>query len=207
MEIIEALNWRYATKKFDPSKKIKEEDLEILKESVRLTATSYGLQAFQVKIISDQETKNKILSACNNQAQIVTAHHLFLLCNYTKVLDQDLEDYANRIGRTRSTDQEKLVSFKNYIKNSLDKLSPDQLATWTSKQTYIALGTLLTTAAELKIDSCPMEGFKNEELNHLLGLNEKNLNVSSIVALGYRSNEDQNQYMKKVRKSKQELFI
>ncbi len=207
MELIKALNWRYATKKFDPSKKVKDEDFETLKEAVRLTATSYGLQAFKVKIISDDATKQKIAFACSNQPQITTAHHLFLFCNYTKVSATDVDNYLERISNTRSLDIEKVAPFGDYIKGALNGLEDEQLAAWTSKQTYIAMGTLLAAAGELKIDSCPMEGFDADQLNQLLDLNDKHLNVSSIVAVGYRSEDDKNQHLKKVRKSKEELFI
>ena len=110
------------------------------------------------------------------------------------------------MGITRNIDTINLKGYSDFMKTTLNPLPKDLKGTWTAKQTYIALGNLLSAVAELKIDACPMEGFDAERYNEILGLNSQNLNASVVATIGYRSEEDETQHYKKVRKSKNELF-
>ncbi|UNY98957.1 NAD(P)H-dependent oxidoreductase [Zhouia spongiae] len=204
--IIENLKWRYATKKFDPSKKISEQDLETLKEAIQLSASSYGLQPYQVLIIENREIREKLKPVAWNQSQVTDASHLVIFANNINLGPKDTEAYMNNISSTRNIPSESLNGFSEMINGTINNLSEDALAVWTSKQTYIALGNLLAAAAELKIDTCPMEGFDAAKFNEILGLNEKGLNTSLIAPIGYRSEEDDTQNHIKVRKPKTELF-
>ncbi|MCQ0110239.1 Nitroreductase [Zhouia amylolytica] len=204
--IIENLKWRYATKKFDPSKKISPQDLETLKEAIQLSASSYGLQPYQVLIIEDQEIREKLKPAAWNQTQITDASHLVVFANKVNLSPKDTEAYMNNISATRNIPVDSLNGFSEMINGVVNSLPEDAKAVWTSKQTYIALGNLLAAAAELKIDSCPMEGFEADKFNEILGLNEKGLNAAVIAPVGYRSEEDNTQEYIKVRKPKTELF-
>lgn len=206
MEFIKSLNWRYATKKFDPSKKIKPEDLEIIKEAVRLSASSYGLQLYKVLVIEDVEIREKLKPASWGQSQITEASHLFVFCNYADVNDNDIEEYLDLKAETQSLERESLVDYGNMMKGSMAGLTAAQISFWTAKQTYIALGNLLAVCSMMRIDACPMEGFEASKYNDILGLTDKGLNAAVIATVGYRSEEDATQFLSKVRKPNESLF-
>lgn len=200
-------NWRYATKKFDATKKISNEDLDTLKEAIRLSASSYGLQPYKVFIVENPELRAKLQPAAWGQTQIVDASHLFIFANDTNIGDEAIDDFLNNISETRETPLESLTGYGDFMKSKISTLEPGKKTTWTSKQTYLALGNLLNAAAELKIDATPMEGFVPEQVNEILGLDKLNLNASIIAPVGYRHEEDSTQFYKKVRKSQEELFV
>ena len=206
MEFIESLNWRYATKKFDPSKKIKPEDLETIKEAVRLSASSYGLQLYKVLVIEDPEIREKLKPASWGQSQITDASQLIVFCNYTNVTDENVDDYLRLKAETQNLELEGLKDYGSMMKGSMAGYTDAQKNQWTAKQTYIALGNLLAVCSVLRIDACPMEGFDPVKYNEILGLTEKGLNASVIATIGYRSEEDDTQFLKKVRKPSKSLF-
>jgi len=204
---LETQNWRYATKKFDATKKISTEDLNTLKEAIRLSSSSYGLQPYQVIIVENPELRAQLLAAAYGQSQVVDASHLIVFANEMNVGDDAVEKYLNRIGDTRNIPVESLAGFGNYMKGTINNLAEDAKNIWASKQTYLALGNLLNAAAELKIDVTPMEGFNPAQVNEILGLDKLGLNASLMATIGYRHEEDTTQHLKKVRKSNEELFI
>jgi nitroreductase len=204
---IENQNWRYATKKFDSSKKISNEDLNTLKEAIRLSSSSYGLQPYTVIIVENPELRAQLQGAAYGQSQVVDASHLIVFANETNVDDKSIDTYINRISETRNIPAESLAGFGDYMKGSINSMPEDVKNIWTAKQTYLALGNLLNAAAELKIDVTPMEGFVPSEVNEILGLEQLGLNASLMAAIGYRHKEDATQHYKKVRKSNEELFI
>ena len=206
-KFIENQNWRYATKKFDATKKIASEELEILKEAIRLSTSSYGLQPYKVFIIEDQAIREQLKPASWNQSQITEASQLIVFANYSNLDESTIDNYITRISNTREIPAENLQGYGDFMKSKILGLTPEQQAIWTSKQTYLALGNLINAAAELKIDVTPMEGFEPEKYNAILKLNELNLNAALVATIGYRHEEDTNQHVKKVRKSKEELFI
>lgn len=200
-------NWRYATKKFDATKKISTEDLNTLKEAIRLSSSSYGLQLYKVFIIENPELRAKIQPAAWGQSQIVDASHLIVFANQTTVTDEDIDGYLKNVAKTRNIPETALSGYGDFMKEGILTRSDEDKANWTSKQTYLALGNLLNAAAELKIDVTPMEGFLPDQVNEILGFNDLGLNASLIAPIGYRSEEDATQHQKKVRKSNEELFI
>ena len=204
---LENQNWRYATKKFDSSKKITDKDLTILKEAIRLSSSSYGLQPYKILIVENPELRAKLKSASWNQSQVTDASHLIVFASDTNITENKIDDYLKSICEIRNLPQDAMNGYGAYMKSVLLKLSPEELKIWTSKQTYLALGNLLNAAAELQIDSTPMEGFIPEQVNEILGLNELELTASLMATIGYRHEEDSNQFNKKVRKSNEELFI
>ncbi|MBP9794087.1 MAG: NAD(P)H-dependent oxidoreductase [Flavobacterium sp.] len=206
-KFIENQNWRYATKKFDATKKIASEDLEILKEAIRLSSSSYGLQPYKVLIIENPELRAKIQPAAWGQSQIVESSHLFVFANMTNLGENEIDQYIEQIAETRGIPVENIAGYGDFMKSKIASLPENIKNTWTAKQTYLALGNLLNAAAELKIDATPMEGFEPEKVNEILGLTEKGLNAALIATVGYRHEEDSTQFNKKVRKSKEELFI
>ena len=187
-------------------KKISTNDLETLKEAIRLSTSSYGLQLYKVFIIENPEVRAQLQPASWGQSQIVDASHLFVFANYLDVQEKHIDQYLMNIAQTRAISLEDVKGYGDFMKNSLIGLPQDKKAIWTSKQTYLALGNLLNAAAELKIDVTPMEGFEPEKYNNILGLNTLGLNASLVAAVGYRHEEDTTQHLAKVRKSKEELF-
>jgi nitroreductase len=204
---LESQNWRYATKKFDVTKKISDSDLDILKEAVRLTSSSYGLQPYKVLIIENPEVRAKLQPASWGQTQIVDSSHLIVFANYTKIDSSDIDAFFKNICDTRNMPIDPLLGYKEFMTNSINSKSNEEINIWNQKQTYLALGNLLNAAADLKIDVCPMEGFVPEQYNEILGLDQLNLNASLVATVGYRSSEDATQHYKKVRKSNEDLFI
>jgi nitroreductase len=204
---LENQNWRYATKKFDATKKITAEDLSTLKEAIRLSSSSYGLQPYKVIIVENPELRANIKPAAWGQSQIVEASHLIIFANETNVDDLAIDEYIKNISQTRNMPIEALAGYGDFMKSKITSLTPEEKNIWTAKQTYLALGNLLNVAAELKIDATPMEGFVPAQVNEILGLDKLGLNATLIATLGYRHDEDATQHYKKVRKSNEDLFI
>ena len=206
MDIVDYYNWRYATKKFNSKKKVAPSDLELIKEAVRLAPSSYGLQLFKVIIIENQELKNKLIDSSYNQNQIIDCSHLFVFCNYTKVLEKDIDLFISTKSKVNKHPINELQGYGSFLKNNLLKKEPKETSIWTTNQVYIALAHLMTACATLQIDSCPIEGFKADDYNTILDLNNRHMNAAVIAAVGYRSNSDLTQEQKKVRKSSSLLF-
>ena len=204
---LENQNWRYATKKFDSTKKISTEDLNTLKEAIRLSSSSYGLQPYKVIIVENPELRAQIQPVAWGQSQIVDASHLIIFANRTTINDAEIDAFFDNISKTREIPLEALSGYQGFMKGKINELSEDAQNIWNSKQTYLALGNLLNAAAELKIDVTPMEGFSPAQVNEILGLDALGLNASLIATVGYRHTEDATQHQKKVRKSNEELFI
>ena len=203
---IESLQWRYATKKFDDTKKISDNDLKILLESMQLTASSYGLQPYHIFVITNPEIRKKLQPVSWGQSQIVDASHLIVLANKTDVDADWIDGYLANVSETRNIPVEALNDYADFMKSKVLILSPEEQSTWASKQNYLVLGNLMSAAAELKIDTCPMEGFEAEAYNEILGLTNKGLNATLVATIGYRSAEDETQHYKKVRQPENELF-
>lgn len=206
-KLLDNLNWRYATKKYDATKKISAENLNTIKEAVRLSASSYGLQLYKVIIVENPEIREQLKAAAYGQTQITDASQIFVFANQTAVDNSDIDGYIQNISKTRNIPEEALSGFGDYMKGAVNPMSDDIKKIWTAKQTYIALGNLLCAAAELKIDATPMEGFNATAFNEILGLDKLGLNAAVIAAVGYRHDEDETQHYTKVRKSQEELFI
>ncbi len=205
MKLIENLKWRYATKKYDTTKKVSDDDLQQIKEAIRLSPSSYGLQAFKILDIKDKDIREKLKLASYWQPQITEASHLLVFCGYADVNDGHIDEYLNLKADTQGFDVELLKEFRNFMKVFIEgRKSGKQV--WTAKQTYIALSNAIAACAELKIDSTPMEGFEAEKYNEILGLSSKGLKADVLLAIGYRSDEDKTQYDVKIRKPMESLF-
>ena len=198
---LESLNWRYATKKFDPSKPLADEDLDYIKEAMRLSASSYGLQPYEILIVQDPEIREKLKPASWNQAQITDAAYVVVIANQTTFGDELVDDYIDNLVATRGISKEDVQGYADFMKNTLGGFPQEIKAQWTAKQSYIVLANLLSAAAERRVDACPMEGFDPAQYNEILGLSERNLNAAVVATIGYRSDEDATQHYKKVRKS------
>ena len=204
---LENQNWRYATKKFDATKKISAADLNALKEAIRLSTSSYGLQPYKVFIVENPELRAKLVGASYGQAQVADASHLIVFANELNFGVAGIDQLANNISATRGLPLEAIQGYVDYMKGNITGLPEEVRNIWTSKQTYLALGNLLNAAAELHIDVTPMEGFVPAQVNEILGLDKLGLNACLLAPIGYRHAEDDTQHYKKVRKSNDELFI
>jgi len=203
---IENLHWRYATKKFNPEKQVSKDDMETLLEAIRLSASSYGLQPYEVMVIEDPDVRAKLKPAAFGQPQITDASYLLVFAYNTNVDRQYLDKFIKNNSETRNKPVEDFQDLREMIQNSVLTFTEDVKHIWASRQVYIALGNLLSAAADLKIDVCPMEGFDSAEFDELLDLKSKDLKSVTLATVGYRSETDQLKDAKKVRKSKDELF-
>jgi nitroreductase len=204
-EILDGLNWRYAVKKYDPSKKILAHDWEVLEEALMLAPSSFGLQPYKFIVITDQTTKEKLKPAAFNQPQITDASHIVVFAYKKTYTEADAEHFIERISEVRGQSRESLAEFENVVKSSAKRAADGgYMETWNSRQAYISLGLLLETAALLGIDATPMEGFDPAAVNEVLGL--EGYVAVAIAAVGYRDAEnDWLAPLPKVRLPKDEL--
>jgi nitroreductase len=195
-KILDVLNWRYATKKFS-DRKASDEDLKILIESARLAPSSFGLQPFKIFVIANKEIREKIKEAAWNQSQVTDCSHLVVFCARKDVDESYIKNYIKLISETRGISEENLKGFEDMLIGFRKARSDEFISEWCKRQSYISLGFLLETAALMKIDACPMEGFSPEKVDEILGLEE--YTSVAFCALGYRDESDENASMKKVR--------
>lgn len=206
MALIDNLNWRYATKKFDSTKKVSQEDIEKLMEATRLSASSYGFQPYKILNIEDKALREKLQPASWGQSQIIDASHMFVFCHYKDLTDDMIDEYMALKSKIQNIPLENLKGYGDFVKGKTAEMDATFINWWNARQAYIAVGTLLAACAELQIDSCPMEGFAPEEYDKILGLSEKGLQAVTVVTIGYRSAEDETQNAPKVRKATEVLF-
>lgn len=204
--IISAFNWRYATKEYDTTKKLTDEQLETLIKSIELTPTSFGIQAFKAIVVTNPEIRAKLRAAAWNQTPITDASHLIVFAVPTNLSESNVDLFVQNIAKTRNVPVESLAGYSDMMKGSVNSRTPEQRTEWLSRQVYIALGFLLATAAEGQIDSTPMEGFDVKQFNEILGLNEQNLTAVVIAPVGFRSESDPYAKLLKVRFGRGELI-
>ena len=205
-DIHNELQWRYATKKFDATKKINDQDLETLLEVMRMSPSSMGLQTTHVLVITDPEIRAQLTAHSYNQQQVKDASHLIVLCSYSSLDENYIQSHAQRTDEAREMGKERVGKMIESIGNFIGNKSPEAIHQWTSNQTYIVLGQLLSACARLKIDATPMEGFNPKGYDDVLHLSEKNLTATVACPIGFRSEDDAFQYLKKVRKENKDYF-
>ena len=206
MDYLEALNKRYSVKKFDTEKVVSADALFHILEAARLSASSLGLQPYKIIIAQTPEMKEKLIPAFYNPSQISTCSHLIAIVSKNTIGPEYIGSYFNIISETREISLESLNPFRESISKHIERLSTEEVMTWADKQCYIVLGNLMFAAALENVDTCPMEGFKQERIDEILGLDPATEKVAVTLAIGYRSEEDEFQNFKKVRKPKEKLF-
>lgn len=164
------------------------------------------MQPYKVFVVEDAAVRKKLRTVAFNQPQITDSSYLFVFCSYKSVSADDIGKYMQLTADTRELDIEALGGFNDALTGAVSRKG-SEVGIWTSKQAYIALGTLISAASELNIDTCPMEGFIPAEFDEILGLEEQGLTASVITAVGYRSEDDETQFAAKVRKAKEDLFV
>lgn len=200
---------RYATKKYDSGKKVSQADIDKITEAARLAPSSYGIQPYRVIVISNSELKSQILPIAWNQQIVVDCSHLLVFAAWDKYTNERVEGIFNHMADLRGTPREAALGSqtKDIIASQVSKV-PDEAYIDAAKQVCISLGIAIAQAAELQIDNTPMGGFKKEELDTLLGLEEKGLKSVYLLALGYRSQDgDWLVNLKKARTPKENFLI
>jgi nitroreductase len=197
--IINALNWRYATKQFDTTKKLTTEQEATLHEALRLAPSSFGLQPWKFFVVKDAEVRAKLKDAAWGQPQITDSSELVVFAVPTNLTEADVDTYIASVASTRGMEVADLQGYTDMIKGTMAPMDNEARMAWATKQVYIALGVLATAAAVEGIDMCPMEGFDAKQFDAILGLTEKGYAARVIAAVGFRSAEDATAGAAKVR--------
>ncbi|WP_326981839.1 NAD(P)H-dependent oxidoreductase [Chryseobacterium sp. MYb264] len=205
MNYLEALSRRYSVKKFN-NEIIPQETLHNILESGKLSASSLGLQPYKILVAESEEMKQKLIPAFYNPSQISTCSHLVIIVSKKTVDESYINGYFRHISDVRETPIENLQLFKNSISQHINQKTTDEIFNWAEKQSYIVLANLMYAAAIENVDTCPMEGFRQDMIEDVLNINPETEKVTVTLALGYRSEEDHFQHMKKVRKPNEKLF-
>lgn len=204
--IKEALDWRYAVKKFNPEAKISESDFKILIESLTKAPSSYGLQPFKFIVVENPQVREKLKPVSWNQTQVTDASHYVVFAFKDGVDESFIQKYIDRIAHVRGIDAASLDGFKSVMIQNIANAPEEKTRVWAQRQAYIAMGFLLETAALLKIDATPMEGFEPTAYDNILGLEGSGWKTVASVALGYRHSDDAFQNLKKVRFTEESLI-
>lgn len=207
-QLLEQLNWRYATKQFDPNRKISVSDWTTLEEALRLTPSSGGLQPWKFVVVTDPAVRAKLRPASYGQPQITDASHLVVFAAKNNFSEADVDSHLQNVARAQGVPVESLAQFRGMLVGGIVQ-AMDEAArnNWARNQAFIALGNLLTSAALLGIDACPMEGFDRAQYDEILGLKAKGYSSAVIATLGYRLPTDKYAIAPKVRFSKEQIFL
>jgi nitroreductase len=207
--IVSQLNWRYATKKFDPSRKIQQEDWDTLEHALVHSPSSFGLQPWKFVVVDDPAVRAKLREASWGQPQITDASKLVVFAVRRELSERDVDRYMKRIAQVRSVPEQSLEGFRKSINAfiSRPKESGFDVNAWASRQVYIALGTFLTSAAMLGIDACPMEGIDPAAYDRILGLADQGYATLCVATAGYRSPDDQAARLAKVRHAREDVIL
>ncbi|NJK40531.1 MAG: NAD(P)H-dependent oxidoreductase [Acaryochloridaceae cyanobacterium SU_2_1] len=200
-QLLQQLQWRYATKQFDPSQKIPDQVWDALEQSLVLAPSSFGLQPWKFFVVVSPEVRQSLLPHSWGQTQVVDASHLVVLAIKKDVNAADVDRFMARTAEVRQVEIASLAGYANVIKGFLEnpKDPAFDVNDWAARQVYIALGQLMTSAALLGIDTCPIEGFLPDQYDQILGLAEQGYGAIVVCALGYRHREDKYALLPKVR--------
>lgn len=205
--MLDKLDWRYAVKKMDPAKPVSEDKIAKILHAIRYAPTSSGLQPFKVFVVTNSETRAKLSEAAFGQAQITDGSHVLVFTAFDSYSEAQIDAVIDHHEKERPGTRDALDAYYGNLKVMVLKHDDHTNFEHAARQAYIALGFGLAAAAELEVDSTPMEGFDNAKVDEILGLKEKGLKSTSILAIGTRAAEgDWLQPMKKVRMPEDVLF-
>lgn len=207
LDVLAQLNWRYATKAYDPTEKLSTDQRKLIMEALRLSPSSLGLQAWKFVHVTDPAIRLKLLPAAYGQKPVTDASDLFVLASRTSIDEAYVDHLLATIAETRGVPVESLAEYKGMCMQPIKTRTPAQLEEWLARQVYIPLGVALTVAAINSIDATPMEGFDAAQFNQILGLKELGLSARVLMPVGFRSKDDKYQHAKKVRFCAEEVFI
>lgn len=206
-KVLEQLHWRYAVKKFDSTKKIPDSVWKVLEQSLVLSPSSFGLQPWKFFVVQNPEIREKLLPHSWGQKQVVDASHLIVLGIKKDINDGDVDRYVQRMAEVQQVPIENLEKFGGMVKGFINNPPyPFEKNDWSTRQTYIALGFLMTCAAMLNIDTCPMEGFIPSKYDEILGLPEQGYSAVVVCPIGYRAEDDKAATRPKVRFPTEEIM-
>ncbi len=203
----EALQWRYATQKFNTEQIVSESDLNLIIEAGNLMPTAYGLQPFKFVVVTDKAIKESLVEHSYGQRHIADNSHLIVIAARTDVDEAAITEYTDRIEQVRNLEPGSVSGFKSIMVGDLTNRTESDRLVWAQKQAYLALGGMMAAASMLKIDNHALEGFNPKAYNDSLGLADENLHATVLLALGYRSPDDAWQTYAKVRKDLTDLVI
>ncbi|MBA4119676.1 MAG: NAD(P)H-dependent oxidoreductase [Isosphaera sp.] len=206
--LIGQLNWRYATKKFDPARKIPEATFQALMQAARLAPSSYGLQPYAVVIVTDGALRQALRPHSWNQSQVTDASHFMVFAVRTE-LDQAWVDHTMRVmASARGVERASLAPWEGMVSGFVKGFTSEAAKhEWSAKQLYMAGGVLLTAAALLGVDACPLEGIDPAKYDQVLGLEARRLHALFAVALGYRAADDKHARAAKARLPEGDMFV
>ena len=197
--ILKQLKWRYAVKKFDPTKKISPDDWNALEQAMMLAPSSFGLSPWKFVVITSAEKKNELTAASWGQKQIADCSHLVVFAGKKGMDENYVHRFISRVAEVRKVPLESLKGYEQMMVGFVKSRSPVEVDAWAARQVYIAVGTLVTSAAMLGIDACPMEGIDPAKYDEILGLTSKGYGALCVVAVGHRAADDPYQHLAKVR--------
>jgi len=199
-QLVDALTWRYATKKFDPSRRIADDVWHALEQSLVLTASSIGLQPWKFFVVTDPAVKARLQAASYRQAQVGECSHFVVLAARRDLDAAHVDRHIARMAEVRGITVESLAKFRTMTMGNLDRARVEgRLDTWQEHQVYIALGQFMASAAVLAVDTCPMEGIEGAKYDEILGLAGTDYATAVACAAGYRSADDKYAVIPKVR--------
>lgn len=204
--LIQALNWRYATKVFDPARKLTEVQLRALQESLVLTPSSFGLQPYRFLFVADPAIRAQLREASWNQSQVTDCSHLVVFLARKQLTEADVDHLVERITQVRGVAKDSLAGYRGMMINTL--VTGPKAATvpeWAARQAYIALGQFMACAAMLGLDACPMEGLDPAKYDAILGLTDTPFRTIVACPVGYRAEGDKYASLAKVRFPAEEL--
>ena len=207
-ELIQKLQWRYAAKKFNPSKAVPQEKVDRILEATRLAASSSGLQPYDVIVVTNKDVRAKIQPIAWNQAQITDGSHLLVFAAWDNYTAERINMMFDLVNAQRGTTNEGWENYRKMLLSTYPQRDAEVNFNHAARQAYIGLGTALIAAAEEKVDSTPMEGFDPIALDEILGLKARGLRSVAILPLGYRADEgDWLVNLKKVRRAREDFVI
>jgi len=205
--LINQLNWRYATKQFDPKRKISAQDWATLEEALLLTPSSGGLQPWKFIVVTDPAVRAKLVPASYGQEKVSTASHLIVFAAKNNLGEADVDAHLQNVAKTQGVPVESLAQFRGMLVGLVKSMDEAARNVFAQNQVFIALGNFLTSAALLGIDACPMGGFDPAQYDEILGLKAQGLGSAVIATAGYRSAADEYAGAPKVRFPKEQVFI
>lgn len=206
-QLQQAFHWRYACKKFDPTRKVPADVWSLLEDALVLSPSAYGIQPWKFLVVTDPVVKTRLRAASWNQAQVEDCSHLVVICGRKTLSAQDVEHYLRRVGEVRKLPLEALAGFRAMmLKNLVPEGGRADIGHWCARQAYIPLGSLVATAAFLGVDACPMEGLDPDRYDDILGLSGGPFHTLAQCAVGYRLPEDPYLALPKVRFPKEDVI-
>ncbi len=206
-DLIQQLERRYATKQFDTEKKIPEDDLNTLLESLRLSPSSFGLQGRWFVVVESSDLRAQLRPHSRDQAQVTDASHLIVLCRSLDMWEEQIQLFINKIAEIREIPADSLDGYKGMMNGFVEGMSDQEITHRLTKQVYLALWFLLSSCAHLQIDACPLEWFDSKKYDEILWLEQERLSSCVVVPVGYRHADDAHAALAKVRFDKQKVII